>query len=112
MVSLSHVSARHLGHPRDETTERLCFVFQTDLGASNGRSNRWHRPGWRGIRVRLFAALLVPTALVTASDQSPANQVFQFPIEVTVAAWQWGRDTEPKVQTAEIVRRSFRIWPE
>ena len=33
----------------------------------------------------------------------------QFPVTVTVAAWQWGRGTEPKVRTAEIVKRTFQI---
>lgn len=32
-----------------------------------------------------------------------------FPVEVTVGAWQWGRGTEPKVKTAEIVRQTFKI---
>jgi hypothetical protein len=33
----------------------------------------------------------------------------RFPVEVTVAAWQWGSHRDPKVRTAEIVRRTFRI---
>lgn len=33
----------------------------------------------------------------------------KLPVTVTVAAWQWGRKTDPAVQTAEIVERSFRI---
>lgn len=33
----------------------------------------------------------------------------KFPVEVTVAAWQWGRSVEPKVQTAETVRQTFEI---
>ncbi len=33
----------------------------------------------------------------------------RFPVEVTVAAWQWGRASEPKVKTAAVVRQSFRI---
>jgi hypothetical protein len=32
-----------------------------------------------------------------------------FPVEVTVAAWQWGRASEPQVKTAEIVRKTFHI---
>jgi len=32
-----------------------------------------------------------------------------FPVQVTVAAWQWGRRSEPQVQTAKIVRQSFTI---
>ena len=33
----------------------------------------------------------------------------RFPVTVTVGAWQWGRGTEPRVQTAEIVRQTFRL---
>jgi len=33
----------------------------------------------------------------------------KFPIGVTVAAYQWGRSTEPMVQSAECVERSFSI---
>jgi hypothetical protein len=33
----------------------------------------------------------------------------RYPVEVTVVAWQFGRSTEPKVQTAESVERSFHI---
>ncbi|MBC8011048.1 MAG: hypothetical protein H7067_13240, partial [Burkholderiales bacterium] len=33
----------------------------------------------------------------------------RFPVEVTVAAWQWGRATEPAVRTAPLVRQTFRL---
>ena len=33
----------------------------------------------------------------------------KFPIEVTVCAWQWGSDAEPKVKRAEIVKQAFKI---
>ncbi len=33
----------------------------------------------------------------------------RFPVEVTVAAWQWGRHRDPKIKTADIVRQTFRI---
>jgi len=33
----------------------------------------------------------------------------RLPVEVTVAAWQWGRSSEPKVKTAETVKQTFRI---
>ncbi len=33
----------------------------------------------------------------------------KFPVTVTVAAWQWGRRTEPAVKMAEIVQQSFKI---
>ncbi|MES2477143.1 MAG: hypothetical protein V4640_15265 [Verrucomicrobiota bacterium] len=33
----------------------------------------------------------------------------QFPMRVTVVAWQWGRSDEPKIRTADRVERSFSI---
>jgi len=33
----------------------------------------------------------------------------QFPISVTVAAWQWGRTVEPKTRAAETDRQTFQI---
>ncbi len=33
----------------------------------------------------------------------------KFPVEVTVAAWQWGRATEPKIKMADIVKNTFHI---
>ena len=32
-----------------------------------------------------------------------------FPVSVTVAAWQWGRASEPKIKTAETVKQTFLI---
>lgn len=42
---------------------------------------------------------------------SPIPPRTRFPVEVTVAAWQWGKPTEPKVKMAEIVKRKFLIHP-
>jgi hypothetical protein len=33
----------------------------------------------------------------------------KFPIQVTVAAWQWGKATEPKIKMADIVKNTFYI---
>lgn len=33
----------------------------------------------------------------------------KFPITVTVAAWQWGRASEPQIKMAEIIKQSFKI---
>jgi hypothetical protein len=33
----------------------------------------------------------------------------KFPVEVTVVAWQWGRSADPKVQTAQLVERTFHL---
>ena len=35
----------------------------------------------------------------------------KLPLAVTVAAWQWGRSTAPKVRTAETVKQTFQILP-
>jgi hypothetical protein len=35
----------------------------------------------------------------------------KYPVSVTVAAWQWGRGTEPKIRTAEIVKQTFQVIP-
>ncbi|MES2438019.1 MAG: hypothetical protein V4584_03080 [Verrucomicrobiota bacterium] len=32
-----------------------------------------------------------------------------FPVKVTIVAWQWGRASEPKIQTAGRIERTFRI---
>ncbi len=33
----------------------------------------------------------------------------KFPVSVTVAAWQWGKNTEPKIKMADIVKQTFKI---
>lgn len=33
----------------------------------------------------------------------------KFPVEVTIGAWQWGKSSEPKVKTADMVRQTMRI---
>ena len=33
----------------------------------------------------------------------------KYPLGVTVGAWQWGRPTEPKIKTADMVRQTFQI---
>ena len=35
----------------------------------------------------------------------------RFPVTVTVAAWQWGRRSEPAFKMAEIIQQSFKITP-
>ena len=63
----------------------------------------------RGLPVGFFViagpAKIVDNRLVF----TPIPPRTKFPIEVTVAAWQWGRAAEPKVQQAEIVRQTFLI---
>jgi hypothetical protein len=40
---------------------------------------------------------------------SPIPPRSRFPVEVTVVAWQWGRSTEPKLQAATPVERTFFV---
>ena len=40
---------------------------------------------------------------------TPIPPQSRFPVEVTVAAWQWGQAADPKVQTADVVRQKFQI---
>jgi hypothetical protein len=35
----------------------------------------------------------------------------QYPVKVTVVAWQWGRSADPKVKSAEPVERTFHLIP-
>jgi hypothetical protein len=42
---------------------------------------------------------------------TPVPPRAKYPVTVTVAAWQWGRATEPKVRTADVVRRELRLLP-
>jgi hypothetical protein len=43
---------------------------------------------------------------------TPIPPLARFPVEITVAAWQWGRASEPKVKTAEIVRQTILMTVE
>jgi len=62
-----------------------------------------------GLPVRFFVA--AGPAIVESGRLvfAPVPPRVKFPVAVTVAAWQWGRSSEPKVKTAEIVRQTFRI---
>jgi hypothetical protein len=62
-----------------------------------------------GLAVQFF---VVAGPAIVSGDQLEFTGIppsAKFPLEVTVAAWQWGRGTEPKVKTAEIVRQTFQI---
>jgi hypothetical protein len=62
-----------------------------------------------GLPVRFF---VVSGPAMVQGDQvvfTPIPPRSKFPIEVHVAAWQWGRSAEPKIQMAEIVKQTFRI---
>lgn len=62
-----------------------------------------------GLPVRFF---VVAGPAVVNGDRlefTPIPPRAKFPVALTVAAWQWGRSLEPKVQTAEIVKQTFQI---
>jgi hypothetical protein len=40
---------------------------------------------------------------------TPVPPRTKYPLEVTVGAWQWGRSTDPKVKTSDMVKQTFRI---
>jgi len=42
---------------------------------------------------------------------TPVPPGAKFPVEISVTAWQWGRATDPQVQTARPVTKTFRILP-
>jgi hypothetical protein len=62
-----------------------------------------------GMPVRFFVVAGPAVVEGTALRLTPVPPRTRFPIEVTVSAWQWGRAVEPKVQTAELVTRTFLI---
>jgi hypothetical protein len=62
-----------------------------------------------GLPVRFFVVAgpaIVKDGKLVFAEIPPRSR---FPIQVTVGAWQWGRGTEPKVKTAEIVKQTFQI---
>ena len=40
---------------------------------------------------------------------TPVPPRAKYPVRITVVAWQFGRDTEPRLQTAEPVERTFQL---
>jgi hypothetical protein len=40
---------------------------------------------------------------------TPVPPRTKFPLKITVVAWQFGRGTEPKLQAAEPVERTFHL---
>jgi len=44
-------------------------------------------------------------------ELTPIPPRTKFPIEVTVAAWQWGRASEPKVKTSDMVTQTIQVRP-
>lgn len=62
-----------------------------------------------GLPVRFF--VVAGPAMVQGNQLvlTPAPPRTKYPVAVTVAAWQWGSNQAPKVQTAEIVKQTFKL---
>ena len=62
-----------------------------------------------GMKVGYF---VVAGPAIIAGDSlqiTPLPPRTRFPVEIIVTAWQWGRSSEPRVQTAKPVTRKFRL---
>ena len=63
-----------------------------------------------GLPVRFYVvagpAIVVKDRLIFTKIPPRSN----FPVGVTVAAWQWGRNNEPKVRIAGIAKQTFNIF--
>jgi hypothetical protein len=65
-----------------------------------------------GLPVRFFVRA---GPAVIEGDQlifTPVPPRSRLPLTLMVGAWQWGRTTDPAVQTAPVVEQQFRILPE
>jgi hypothetical protein len=62
-----------------------------------------------GLRVRFYVVAGPATIDGDSLVFTKVPPRTKFPVTVTVAAWQWGRGTEPKVQSADIVQQSFHL---
>ncbi len=62
-----------------------------------------------GLPVRFFVVAGPATVEGNRLVFTPLPPRTKFPVKVTVAAWQWGRDSAPQVKTATTVRQEFLI---
>jgi hypothetical protein len=62
-----------------------------------------------GMKVRFFVVAGPAKMEGDALKLTPVPPRTRFPVEITVAAWQWGRSIEPRVQTAKPVTQTFRL---
>lgn len=88
--------------------QHIDFVKASDVKAGT-KSISLEAHSDSGLPVEFFVvagpATIVGNQLVFTAIPPRAK----FPVEVTVAAWQWGRTVEPKVQSAPTVRQTFLI---
>jgi hypothetical protein len=77
--------------------------------AANAKKIQLHATSDGGLPVQFFVRA---GPAEVDGDQllfTPIPPRSKMPVTVTVAAWQWGRASEPAIQTALIVERSFRL---
>jgi hypothetical protein len=70
---------------------------------------RLHATSDAGLLVRLFVRCGPAEIQGDRLVFTPIPPRSRKPVTVTVAAWQWGRSSEPAIQTAEMAERSFKI---
>jgi hypothetical protein len=64
-----------------------------------------------GLPVRYFVVYGPAKIVGDKLTLTPIPLRAKYPVEVAVTAWQWGRKNEPKVQTSDVIRQTFRILP-
>lgn len=89
--------------------QRILFPALPDLKAGTARIVPLSASSDAGAPVRYYVlegpAVIEDGALVL----TPVPPRAKFPLTITVVAWQLGRGTEPKLQTAEPVTQSFNL---
>jgi hypothetical protein len=77
------------------STKSIRLMAESDAGA---RVDYFIREGPARIEGDLLEILPIPVRA-------------KYPVPVTVVAWQWGRSTEPRLQSATPVVRTFYLTP-
>ena len=116
-------------HDGDATTRRTVQPLHVTLVENkDGAANKItfdriadQTVGASGVELKAKASSGLPVQFFVVSgpavvrgnrlEFTPLPPGAKFPVEVVVAAWQWGRPAEPKVRTAEIVRQTFFLRP-
>jgi hypothetical protein len=99
-ISNNQGSAQTITFPSipDQKSSRSMPSLRLEATASSGMPVRYY--------VKEGPAVVDDKGLLTFTPIPPKAA---YPIPVTVVAWQYGRSTEPKVQSAEPVIQTFRI---
>lgn len=93
---------------KNGTPQKISFAGIPDQKADT-KELQLHSTSDSGMPVRFFVragpALIHGDRLVF----TPIPPRSKLPLPVSVVAWQWGRSSEPQIQTAEPVEQTFRI---